>query len=92
MKFVKKVLSIVLSFTFIFSVFYIQTSAKIVSYGKKEKRETTDIYEIIKKVPRKFREQRLSEWLDTREKQDAKLQKITDTARRLSQLIPSHKK
>lgn len=66
--------------------------AKIVSYGKKEKRETTDIYEIIKKVPAEFRNQRLSEWLDTREKQDAKLQKITDTARRLLQLIPSHKK
>lgn len=65
--------------------------AKIVSYGKKEKRETTDIYEIIKKVPAEFRNQRLSEWRDTREKQDAKLQKITDTARRLSQLIPSRK-
>ena len=65
--------------------------AKIVSYGKKEKRETTDIYEIIKKVPAEFRNQRLSEWLDTREKQDAKLQKITDTARRLLQLIPSRK-
>ena len=66
--------------------------AEKVSHGKVKKRETTDIYEIIKKVPAEFRNQRLSEWLDTREKQDAKLQKITDTARRLSQLIPSHKK
>lgn len=65
--------------------------AKKVSYGKDKKRETTDIYEIIKKVPASFRDQRLSEWLDTREKQDAKLQKITDTARHLSQLIPSRK-
>lgn len=66
--------------------------AEKVSHGKVKKRETTDIYEIIKKVSPEFRNQRLSEWLDTREKQDAKLQKITDTARRLSQLIPSHKK
>jgi hypothetical protein len=65
--------------------------AEKVSHGKVKKRETTDIYEIIKKVPAEFRNQRLSEWLDTREKQDAKLQKITDTARRLSQLIPSRK-
>lgn len=59
------------------------------TYGK---RETTDVYEAIKKVDLSFRNQRLSEWLDTREKQDAKLQKITDTARRFLQLLPSHKK
>ena len=63
--------------------------AEKVSYGKDKKRETTDIYEIIKKVPASFRDQRLSEWFRSREEQDPKHQKITDTAKRFSELIPS---
>lgn len=65
--------------------------AKERTHGAATKRKTNDIYEVVKKVPSSFRDQRLSECLATREKQDAKLQKITDTARRLSQLIPSRK-
>lgn len=65
--------------------------AEKVSYGKDKKRETTDIYEIIKKVPASFRDQRLSEWFRSREEQYPKHQKITDTAKRFSELIHSHK-
>ena len=50
-----------------------------------------DIYENIRKVPAKFREQRLSEWFRSREEQVPKHQKITDTAKRFSELIPSRK-
>lgn len=50
-----------------------------------------DIYENIKKVPASFRDQRLSEWFRSREEQFPKHQKITDTAKRFSELIPSHK-
>ena len=65
--------------------------AEKVSYGKDKKRETTDIYEIIKKVPASFRDQRLSEWFRSREEQYPKHQKITDTARCFSELIASRK-
>jgi hypothetical protein len=65
--------------------------AEKVSHGKVKKRETTDIYEIIKKVSPEFRNQRLSEWFRSREEQDPKHQKITDTAKRFSELIPSRK-
>ena len=50
-----------------------------------------DIYENIKKVPASFRDQRLSEWFRSREEQFPKHQKITDTARRFSELIASRK-
>ena len=68
-----------------------QGFAEKVSHGKVKKRETTDIYEIIKKVSPEFRNQRLSEWFRSREEQDPKHQKITDTAKRFSELIPSRK-
>lgn len=50
-----------------------------------------DIYENIKKVPASFRDQRLSEWFRSREEQFPKHQKITDTAKRFSELIASRK-
>lgn len=66
--------------------------AKERTHGAATKRKTNDIYEVVKKVPSSFRDKRLSEWLSSREEQDAKFQKITDTAKRFSELIPSHKK
>ena len=61
------------------------------THGAGMKRKTNDIYEVVKKIPSSFRDQRLSEWLSSREEQLPKHQKITDTAKRCSELIPSRK-
>lgn len=45
------------------------------THGAGMKRKTNDIYEVVKKIPSSFRDQRLSEWLSSREEQLPKHQK-----------------